>query len=176
MKYTVYVRYPHERDGFVDPPLVDWDPEKEQSLWRALREEEHFDWQALSSKFHVSERFLLQQAAWLYEHHLRQVKMEIRRLPSPKSPADSDEANRRYLEKYTTTAASHAKNTGKGSQEPDREDAVPAFLPLHASAGSSFSELSDASNLSALEEAFASNMRTGMASRISNIFADRRRP
>ncbi|PWW73824.1 hypothetical protein C7212DRAFT_220682 [Tuber magnatum] len=61
-KYIVYLRFPFPRNGFVDPPQVDWDAGKESA-----------------SHLQVSRAFLLQQAAWLYERELSQIQAQMRK-------------------------------------------------------------------------------------------------
>ncbi|RPB04096.1 hypothetical protein L873DRAFT_1667225 [Choiromyces venosus 120613-1] len=76
-KYIVYLRFPFARNGFVDPPQVDWDAGKESA-----------------SHLQVSRAFLLQQAAWLYERELSQIQAQMRKaglntnlgFPTPPSP------------------------------------------------------------------------------------------
>ena len=36
MSFTVIVRLPFARGDFVDPPHVDWDPDKDRALWHLV--------------------------------------------------------------------------------------------------------------------------------------------
>ncbi|MCJ1468936.1 hypothetical protein MMC07_007566 [Pseudocyphellaria aurata] len=86
--FTLFIRLPFPRGDFVDPPAVSWDSEKDRELWdelsRASKSRE-VDWQALAEKFDVTLPFLLQQAAWLYEQQLSQVKAQLRKASRPVS-------------------------------------------------------------------------------------------
>ncbi|KAF8424304.1 hypothetical protein EV426DRAFT_92349 [Tirmania nivea] len=82
VKYVVYLKLPFARGGFVDPPQVDWDSNKERALWRILSRttrNQGIDWNHLAQQFQVSRAFLLQQAAWLYERELSQVRAQMRK-------------------------------------------------------------------------------------------------
>ncbi|KAF8444414.1 hypothetical protein BGX38DRAFT_706014 [Terfezia claveryi] len=82
VKYVVYLKLPFSRGGFVDPPQVDWDGNKERVLWRILSRttrNQGIDWNHLAQQFQVSRAFLLQQAAWLYERELSQVRAQMRK-------------------------------------------------------------------------------------------------
>ncbi|KAI9651987.1 MAG: hypothetical protein M1831_007279 [Alyxoria varia] len=81
--YTVFIRVPLFRRDFVDPPLVDWDASKDKALWKILSRNPRsadIDWKALATKFDVTLPFILQQAAWLYERQLSQVRAQMRRV------------------------------------------------------------------------------------------------
>ncbi|KAG0637568.1 hypothetical protein HOY80DRAFT_1050926 [Tuber brumale] len=85
-KYIVYLRFPFARNGFVDPPQVDWDAGKERYLWKVLSRSNRntdLDWNALASHLQVSRAFLLQQAAWLYERELSQIQAQMRKAGGP---------------------------------------------------------------------------------------------
>ncbi|KAL8998519.1 MAG: hypothetical protein Q9169_002462 [Polycauliona sp. 2 TL-2023] len=87
-QFTVFVRLPFPRGDFVDPPPVRWDASKDQILWDILSR--------TASQFEVDLSFLLQQAAWLYERQLSQVKAQLRRVSKPslttQSPTPSSAA------------------------------------------------------------------------------------
>ncbi|KZZ91602.1 hypothetical protein AAP_03308 [Ascosphaera apis ARSEF 7405] len=91
--YTVFIKLPFKRNGFVDPPAVDWTPAKDDALWKVLSRPtgQDIDWKALADHFNVSLPFLLQQAAWLYDRQLSQVRAQIRRVGTKSSlrPASS---------------------------------------------------------------------------------------
>ncbi|KAK5276234.1 Autophagy protein 29, partial [Exophiala xenobiotica] len=68
--FTVFIRLPFNRGEFVDPPPVAWSAVKESALWNIISRQakgNEIDWRSLSEQFEVSQSFLLQQAAWLYE-------------------------------------------------------------------------------------------------------------
>ncbi|KAH8802669.1 hypothetical protein F5884DRAFT_802672 [Xylogone sp. PMI_703] len=81
--YTVFVRLPFPRGDFIDPPPVEWDDTKDKSLWKVLSKaskNSDIDWRELATRFDVSLEFLLQQAAWLYERQLVQVRAQMRKV------------------------------------------------------------------------------------------------
>ncbi|KAL8785148.1 MAG: hypothetical protein Q9213_003566 [Squamulea squamosa] len=109
-QFTVFIRLPFPRGDFVDPPPVKWDSSKDQTLWDILSRTSkgrEIDWHALSvnvlfaqsgrlandeiraSQFDVDLAFLLQQAAWLYERQLSQVKAQLRKVSKPSLTAQS---------------------------------------------------------------------------------------
>ncbi|KAL7962335.1 hypothetical protein V8C34DRAFT_311192 [Trichoderma compactum] len=73
-QYTVFIRVPVPRRGFVDPPAVSWDSAKDDALWKILSQHGEID----SDRFEVPVEFLVQQVAYLNERHqshtLAQVK------------------------------------------------------------------------------------------------------
>ncbi|EKD16757.1 uncharacterized protein L3040_006259 [Drepanopeziza brunnea f. sp. 'multigermtubi'] len=88
--YTVFIRLPFSRGDFVDPPPVDWDASKDKALWKILSKaskNSDIDWNELATKFEVTLAFLLQQAAWLYERQLVQVRAQIRKVGVSKGSA-----------------------------------------------------------------------------------------
>ncbi|KAG9237993.1 hypothetical protein BJ875DRAFT_452344 [Amylocarpus encephaloides] len=88
--YTVFIRLPFPRGDFVDPPAVDWDASKDKALWKILSKtskNSNIDWNELAAKFEVTLAFLLQQAAWLYERQLVQVRAQMRRVGASKACA-----------------------------------------------------------------------------------------
>lgn len=90
--YTVYIRVPFPRGDFVDPPPVEWDAAKERALWKVLSKaskNSDIDWKALATKFDVTEAFILQQAAWLYERQLSEVRAQMRKVGVSKSSTPS---------------------------------------------------------------------------------------
>ncbi|KAK9448611.1 uncharacterized protein V1518DRAFT_417722 [Limtongia smithiae] len=83
--YDVYLRFPFPRNGFNEPQPVDWDADKEQELWKVLsrtQKRSEIKWQQLAEYFNVSVVYLLQQAGWLYERELQQVREEMQRVSS----------------------------------------------------------------------------------------------
>jgi hypothetical protein len=80
--YTVFVRLPFARNGFQDPPPVDWDATKDEALWKIISGStgKQLNWEDVSLQFEVSLPFLLQQAAWLYERRFESMKAQMKRL------------------------------------------------------------------------------------------------
>lgn len=99
--YTVFIRLPFPRNGFEDPPPVDWNSAKDKQLWKLISKASNsndLDWEAMSERFEVPLAFLLQQAAWLYERHFEGMRAQMKRLgagtsaaPSPKPEAQQGE-------------------------------------------------------------------------------------
>ncbi|KAI9703340.1 MAG: hypothetical protein M1836_007907 [Candelina mexicana] len=90
--YTVFVRIPFPRGDFVDPPPVEWNASKDRVLWETLSgasKGTDLDWKELASSFGVLLPFLLQQAAWLYERQLSQVRAQMRKVVVPQSTTTS---------------------------------------------------------------------------------------
>ena len=90
--FTVFIRLPFPRGDFVDPPPVSWDSAKDRTLWDILYRAEkgqEVDWHGLASQFDVTLPFLLQQAAWLYERQLSQVRAQLRKVGKPSSVGNS---------------------------------------------------------------------------------------
>ncbi|KAI9769441.1 MAG: hypothetical protein M1840_004144 [Geoglossum simile] len=131
--FTVFVRLPFPRNGFIDPAPVDWDASKDRALWKILsRASRSSDldceflevclasgWiiadflagKGLADNFQVSLPFLLQQAAWLYERELSQVRAQMRRVgtlsssnaPSPAPGSTPVQAPRGYAMRRTAS-------------------------------------------------------------------------
>ncbi|KAK9248485.1 hypothetical protein V1506DRAFT_529088 [Lipomyces tetrasporus] len=83
--YTVYLRFPFPRNGFPEPHAIEWNQDKENELWSVLsraHKRTEIKWPQLAEYFNVSIPFLLQQAAWLYERELQQVREEMQRVTS----------------------------------------------------------------------------------------------
>ncbi|KAK9322089.1 hypothetical protein V1517DRAFT_324620 [Lipomyces orientalis] len=83
--YTVYLRFPFPRNGFPEPHVIEWNQDKENELWSILsraHKRTEIKWPQLAEYFNVSIPFLLQQAAWLYERELQQVREEMQRVTS----------------------------------------------------------------------------------------------
>ena len=90
--FTVFVRLPFERGDFVDPPPVAWSSSKERALWDVISKQSRgneLDWRTLAERFEVTQPFLLQQAAWLYERQLSQVRAQMRKVAPRKSNSPS---------------------------------------------------------------------------------------
>ncbi|GAB1205818.1 hypothetical protein APSETT445_004497 [Aspergillus pseudonomiae] len=129
---------------------AEWNAAKDQALWDLLSRPskgDDIDWKALyahileAERFDVTLQFLLQQAAWLYDRQLSQVRAQMRKVGTTQSSSPSP------------APGSVSGSTALGGQ--------PAKGGLGADA--SVTE-------SALEEALLSNMQHGgMASRMSTI-------
>ncbi|KAF2805341.1 uncharacterized protein BDZ99DRAFT_525044 [Mytilinidion resinicola] len=81
--YTAFIRLPFARGDFVDPPQVDWNATKDRALWKIISRSPKtadLDWEDLALKFQVSQAFMLQQAAWLYERHLTHVRAQMKKV------------------------------------------------------------------------------------------------
>ncbi|KAJ9641498.1 hypothetical protein H2199_005468 [Coniosporium tulheliwenetii] len=81
--FTLLIRLPFPRGAFIDPPQTDWNAAKDRALWKTISKSPRtsdLDWGELSQRFGVSQTFLLQQAAWLYERHLSHVRAQMRRV------------------------------------------------------------------------------------------------
>lgn len=67
---------------------VTWPAEKDRELWRILSQgppgrqgtSSEAEWKRLAAQFDVSLAFILQQAAWLYERQLSQVRAQMRKV------------------------------------------------------------------------------------------------
>ncbi|KAF9889879.1 hypothetical protein FE257_006969 [Aspergillus nanangensis] len=91
-QFTVFIRLPFPRGNFVDPPPVEWNAAKDQALWGLLSRPskgDDIDWRALAERFDVTLQFLLQQAAWLYDRQLSQVRAQMRKVGTTQSKSPS---------------------------------------------------------------------------------------
>ncbi|KAL4897538.1 hypothetical protein BDV59DRAFT_45970 [Aspergillus ambiguus] len=91
-QFTVFIRLPFPRGDFVDPPPVEWNAAKDQALWDILSRPskgDDIDWRALADRFDVTLQFLLQQAAWLYDRQLSQVRAQMRKVGTTQSNSPS---------------------------------------------------------------------------------------
>ncbi|KAL1859127.1 hypothetical protein Plec18167_007493 [Paecilomyces lecythidis] len=90
--FTVFIRLPFPRGDFVDPLPVEWNATKDRALWEILSRPskgDDIDWKALAESFDVTLPFLLQQAAWLYDRQLSQVRAQMRRVGTTHSTSPS---------------------------------------------------------------------------------------
>ncbi|KAL7783548.1 Arb2 domain-containing protein [Trichoderma afarasin] len=74
-QYTVFIRVPIPRRGFVDPPAVSWDTAKDDALWKILSQHGEID----SDRFEVPVEFLVQQVAYLNERHQSHTLAQVRK-------------------------------------------------------------------------------------------------
>ncbi|CRG82795.1 Autophagy-related protein 29 [Talaromyces islandicus] len=92
IQYTVFVRLPFPRGDFIDPPPPDWNPVKDRALWEILSRPakgDDIDWKAIADEFNVTLSFLLQQAAWLYDRQLSQVRAQMRKVGNTQAASPS---------------------------------------------------------------------------------------
>ncbi|KAE8328457.1 hypothetical protein BDV39DRAFT_67492 [Aspergillus sergii] len=88
--FTVFIRLPFPRGDFVDPPPAEWNAAKDQALWDLLsRPSKGDDIDSLAERFDVTLQFLLQQAAWLYDRQLSQVRWQMRKVGTTQSSSPS---------------------------------------------------------------------------------------
>lgn len=125
--FTIFIRLPFARGDFVDPPPVDWSATKERELWEVLSKSSkghEIDWRNLSQRFKVTEAFLLQQAAWLYERQLSQVRAQMRKMgnrsSNTASPAPQSNTG-------SVVGSQPMRRTGSGGSR------VPSRLSTHVS-------------------------------------------
>ncbi|MCJ1407365.1 hypothetical protein MMC19_001436 [Ptychographa xylographoides] len=74
---------------------VQWDAAKDRDLWQVLStssKDTEIEWHTLADHFDVTLSFLLQQAAWLYERQLSQVREQLRKVNKPPTSARSSPA------------------------------------------------------------------------------------
>ncbi|KAL4800541.1 hypothetical protein BDV19DRAFT_72296 [Aspergillus venezuelensis] len=150
-KFTVLIRLPFPRGEFVDPPPVDWNAAKDQALWDVLSRPSKgndIDWKALylvtllgrycrltlfssAESFDVTLQFLLQQAAWLYDRQLSQVRAQMRKVGTTHSNTTSPAPG----SIHGSTALVQPVKTGQisSSRAPSRLTSQPKeTLPLRA--------------------------------------------
>jgi hypothetical protein len=135
--FTVFVRLPFNRGNFVDPPPVAWSAAKERALWDVISKQSRgneINWITLAEQFEVTQPFLLQQAAWLYERQLSQVRAQMRKVGNRQSatpsPAPSSVAG-------STIGGQAMKRGGSGgSVVPKRLSIQPKDSPTILSEGS----------------------------------------
>ncbi|KAL5002465.1 hypothetical protein BDV10DRAFT_181669 [Aspergillus recurvatus] len=148
-KFTVLIRLPFPRGDFVDPPPVDWNAAKDQALWDILSRPSKgndIDWKALAESFDVTLQFLLQQAAWLYDRQLSQVRAQMRKVPTTHSNAVSPAPG----STYASTALGQPAKTGQSnnsqahsrlSSQPKDAPPVRAPIPRRTSSGNTVQQI-----------------------------------
>ncbi|KAF2747528.1 hypothetical protein M011DRAFT_477158 [Sporormia fimetaria CBS 119925] len=88
--FTTLIRLPFVRGEFDDPPQAEWNATKDRALWKVISKSaktSELNWAELSDRFQVSQTFLLQQAAWLYERHFEHVRSQMKKVGSTNAPA-----------------------------------------------------------------------------------------
>jgi Atg29 N-terminal domain len=81
--YTLIVRLPFPRGAFEDPPQVDWNADKDRKLWRIIANTPKIgdlNWEEVANDLGVELNFVLQQAAWLYQRHMDNVREQMRKV------------------------------------------------------------------------------------------------
>ncbi|CAK7215947.1 hypothetical protein SEUCBS140593_002702 [Sporothrix eucalyptigena] len=116
--FTLYIRVPAPRNGFVDPPDVDWNKEKDDALWRILSRASKNDID--SQTFNATVDFLLIQATILTERHVSQVRAQTRKVA-------------------TLTSAGAAGGGGRDSPMPSPATAGPGATPTSEAMGRTLS-------------------------------------
>ena len=137
--FTVFIRLPFNRGEFIDPPPVAWSAAKERALWDLISRQgqgkgNEIDWHALASQFEVSQPFILQQAAWLYERQLSQVRAQLRKVGNRQS-ATASPASASVTSSMGGQAMRRA-GSGGGSRVPSRLSTQPVGSPKLADDGS----------------------------------------
>ncbi|KAF3019643.1 Autophagy protein 29 [Penicillium rubens] len=131
--FTVFIRLPFPRGDFVDPPPVEWNASKDQALWDILSRPSKgdIDWKALAENFDVTLQFLLQQAAWLYDRQLSQVRAQMRKVNTTQSTSPSP-----ALGSVSGSAAlsgqPQRETLATGSRAPSRQVSQQKDIPLRA--------------------------------------------
>lgn len=135
--FTVFIRLPFPREDFVDPPPVEWNASKDQKLWDILSRPskgDDIDWKALADNFDVTLQFLLQQAAWLYDRQLSQVRAQMRKVPTaqsnPPSPAPGSVSGSTAF-----PGQSQKGNITTGSRAPSRQQSQQKDIPQRGLTG-----------------------------------------
>ena len=138
--FTVFIRLPFDRGNFIDPPPVAWSAAKERALWDVISRQgqgkgNEIDWHALASQFEVSQPFILQQAAWLYERQLSQVRAQLRKVGNRQS-ATASPASASLTSSMVGGQAMRRAGSGGGSRVPSRLSTLPVGSPKLVDEGS----------------------------------------
>ena len=137
--FTVFIRLPFNRGDFVDPPAVAWSAAKERALWDVISRQaqgkgNEIDWNALATQFQVTQPFILQQAAWLYERQLSQVRAQLRKVGNRQSATPSPAPGSMTS---SITGGDPMKRAGSGgSRVPSRLSTQHVGSPLPGAEGS----------------------------------------
>jgi hypothetical protein len=135
-RFTVFVRLPFNRGDFVDPAPVSWSAAKERALWDVISRQgqgkgNEIDWNALADQFNVTQPFILQQAAWLYERQLSQVRAQLRKVGNRQSATPSPASV-----SVASSIVGPQAGRGAGSRAPSRLSTQHAGSPSIAPQGS----------------------------------------
>ncbi|KAJ5372680.1 hypothetical protein N7517_004686 [Penicillium concentricum] len=112
---------------------VEWNASKDQALWDILSRPSKgdIDWKALAENFDVTLQFLLQQAAWLYDRQLSQVRAQMRKVGTTQSNAPSPAPG--SVSGSTALGEQSQRETPvPGSRAPSRQVSQQKDLPLRA--------------------------------------------
>lgn len=114
VRYTLLVQLPFPRGDFEDPPQVEWDLDKDRDLWKIIANTPaigSLDWSEVAAEFQVPLPFILQQAAWLYQRHMENVREQMRKVGASTvaSPGAGGQPS---------TTASQAKRLSIGGRTP----------------------------------------------------------
>lgn len=183
----MYVRFPYPRGGLEDPPIVNWDEDKERELWALLKAPSNkVEWAALAKKFDAPVVYILQQAAWLYEkelktlrHRMTQIRTQVtsesnqpsRQSSAPPIDYETTEVSR-SLDSLSSEEMTPARRLMSASQMPDvnqsnessLDESTEAFVPQawgaasHASVPGLTSSSENSVSRSALEEALMNRL------------------
>ncbi|KAF4163990.1 hypothetical protein CNMCM6936_000091 [Aspergillus lentulus] len=127
---------------------VEWSAAKDQALWDILSRPakgDDIDWKALADSFDVTLQFLLQQAAWLYDRQLSQVRAQMRKVGTTHSTSPSPAPG-----SMTGSAALGGQQpkgiSGAGQRAPSRlvsqpKDALPQRSPRRTSSTSTINQI-----------------------------------
>ncbi|KAJ5396011.1 uncharacterized protein N7487_010314 [Penicillium crustosum] len=121
--FTVFIRLPFPRGDFVE-----WNASKDQALWDILSRPSKgdIDWKALAENFEVTLQFLLQQAAWLYDRQLSQVRAQMRKVGTTQSTSPSPALG----SVSGSTALSQKETPLPGSRAPSRQVSHQKDIPV----------------------------------------------
>ncbi|KAI5856382.1 hypothetical protein BZA05DRAFT_442074 [Tricharina praecox] len=82
LEYIVYVRLPFPRRGFVNPPQVCWNEQKERHLWRTVMREDRtqpIDWNKLAEDLQVTPLFCMRVISLLINQEQAKLMKAARR-------------------------------------------------------------------------------------------------
>ncbi|KAF7587749.1 hypothetical protein BBP40_006794 [Aspergillus hancockii] len=131
INFTVFVRLPFPRGEFAE-----WNAAKDQALWDLLSRPskgDDIDWKALAERFEVTLQFLLQQAAWLYDRQLSQVRAQMRKVGTTQSnspsPVPSSVSGSTALGAQSAKGAPNSVPRGPSRLSSQQNDAIPQRVP-----------------------------------------------
>ncbi|KAL5334808.1 hypothetical protein BJX70DRAFT_377018 [Aspergillus crustosus] len=155
IKFTVLIRLPFPRGDFVDPSPVEWNAAKDQALWDILSRPSKgndIEWKSLAESFDVTLQFLLQQAAWLYDRQLSQVRAQMRKVGTTHSNTASPAPG----SIYASTALGQPAKTGQStstrapsrlaSQSKETAPPLRAPIPRRTSSGNTVQQIKGTKN------------------------------
>ena len=113
--YTLIVRLPFPRGDFEDPPQVEWNADRDRKLWRVIANTPKIgdlDWEEIANEFRVDLNFILQQAAWLYQRHMDNVREQMKKVGA--STAGGSGSHSPVLGHQSTVGGIPMKRLGSG--------------------------------------------------------------